>query len=115
MQIRKIKTVTPENDFEKALEEELLSFSSLLQSMLNKGLKVADNLYAQIATVSNTGNADTEFTASHDLKGVPIGFIVINIDKAGVVYDSGTDWTSTAIYLKCNVANCNVKLIILGG
>lgn len=114
MQIRKrIKTSVPESEFDKSLEQELLSYSLELSELLNKGIRIADNFDADVATVSDTGNADTEFAVAHTLKRVPIGFIVINNDKAGVIYDSGTTWTTTNIYLKCNVANCAVKLIVL--
>ena len=114
MQIRKrIQTSKPTNGFEKDLERELLSFSLELSDILNKGIKFADNMEDGLVTVADSGNADTEFEVSHTLKRVPIGYLLINIDKAGIVYDSGTTWTTTKIYLKCNVANCALKLFLL--
>lgn len=113
MQIRKrIKTAKPETPFERSLEQELYSYSTELAQILNDGLKFSDNFNANILTIADSGNADSENEVAHTIKRVPAGFIVINIDKAGVVYDSGTAWTATNIYLKCDVANCEIKILV---
>jgi hypothetical protein len=109
---RRIKTAKPETPFDISLEQELLSFTQELAQMLNGGLKFEDNFNGAIVSISDSGNADSENTVAHGLKRVPSGFKVININKAGVVYDSGTAWTSTNIFVKCNVANCVIKLFI---
>jgi len=108
----RIKTAEPETEFDKSLEEELLNFIKKLAEILNNGLSFADNFYAETLTVADTGNADTEFSATHTMKKAPTGFKVTNIDKAGVVYNSGTTWTTTTIYLKCDTANCSIKLLV---
>lgn len=72
-----------------------------------------ENVSGQFQIVTDTGTADTQFTVSHGIGAVPIGFLVLNINKGGVVYDSGTAWTSTNIYLKCTTANTNVTLFLL--
>ena len=113
MQIRRrVKTARPETEFDKNLEQELLSFSIELSNILNGGVNFPDNFDAEILSVADSGTANTEFTVSHTLKRVPIGFIVLNINKAGVVYDSGTAWTTSAIYLKCSTANTVIKLLV---
>lgn len=112
-QIRsRIKTTKPETEFEKNLEKELLSFSLELANILNNGLKFSDNFDANILDIADTGAANASNTVAHTLKRVPTGFIVVNNNKAGVVYDGGTAWTTTDIYLKCSVANCTVKVLV---
>ena len=59
---------------------------------------------------TDTGTANTEFAIAHHLGRTPAGFLVTRLDKAGSVYDSGTAWTETAIYLKCSAANAAVTL-----
>ena len=116
MQIKRgLNLLLPINPWGQVLTMELSSYFSELANLLNKGLQVSDNFNAQIVTVTDTGLVNTEFVVAHTLKQVPIGFIVINIDKAGVVYNSGTIWTTANIYLKCSVASCLTKLIILSG
>ena len=67
---------------------------------------------SQSVTVSDTGNANTEFTVSHNLGRVPNGFILTKSDAACSVYDSGTTWITTAIYLKCNAANVAIDVTV---
>lgn len=115
MQIRnRIKTTNPDqkNEFEKALAVELFSFSGELAQILNKGIKFSDNFNAEIKTIADSGVANAENTITHGLKRVPSGYIVLKIDKAGVLYDSGTAFTDTAIYLKCSAANCAITLLV---
>jgi len=109
---RRIKTGRPENEFERTLEQELLSAWQELAGIINGGLRFADNNNAQIITISDSGAANSENTVAHTLKRTPTGFIVVNIDKAGVTYDSGTAWSATNIYVKCDVANCVIKLLV---
>jgi hypothetical protein len=112
-QIRKrIKTIPPSNDFERSLEQELLSFSLELSGMLNGGLKFSDNHNAQTVAVADTGSANAEFTVAHSLKRIPVGFIIVRRTGFGVVYESGTDWTAAAIYLKCTTANNNISVFV---
>jgi hypothetical protein len=72
-----------------------------------------ENVAGEFQVIADTGNADTEITLAHTIGAVPIGYIVIKIDKAGIIYDSGTTWTSSNIYLKCDVANCAVSLFLI--
>lgn len=113
MQIRtRIKTARPENEFDKSLEQELLSAWRELSNAINNGLRLEDNLDGSIITISDTGAANSENTLAHNLKRVPIGFLMINTDRGTTVYDSGTAWTTTNIYIKFGTANCAVKIIV---
>lgn len=108
----KINSPEPESNFDRRLANELLSAWSELAGLLNGGLSLADNMRGEVLTVTDSGSANAENTISHTLKRVPTGFIVININKGGVVYDSGTAWTATALYLKCTVANATIKVFV---
>ena len=115
MQIRKrIKTAKPDdkNIFEKNLEQELYSYSTELAQIINKGLKFSDNFNAEIVSLSDSGNANSENEIAHTLKRVPTGYLVLKVNAAGIVYDSGTAWTDTKIYLKCNAANCAITILV---
>lgn len=109
---RRIKTADPGTPFEKNLESELLSAWAELAGLLNKGLRFEDNFDAYIATVADSGTANTSFTVAHTLKRVPTGFVVLNADRATQTYDAGTAWTATGIYLKTSAANCVLKILV---
>lgn len=86
-----------------------------LQEMLDNILrKIAEIPYNQSEslTVADSGNADAEFSSTHHLGRTPAGFIVTKSDKACSVYDSGTTWTTTTIYLKCDAANTALTITV---
>lgn len=56
---------------------------------------------------------DTEFDVLHNLGRVPVGWLLVYEDAAASIYDSGTPWSSTEMFLKCNVASVAVKLFII--
>jgi len=82
-----------------------------LDNVLRKIAKIPFN---QSETLENedTGTADTEFSLTHHLNRTPTGFILARSDKACSLYDSGTAWTDSKIYLKCDAADVNIKILI---
>lgn len=80
-------------------------------------LKAGENIFGQWVTVSDTGTANVEFAIPHTLKSeaiaiAPGNYFVTHINKGGVVYDSGTTWTTSNIYLKCSAANATLTLFL---
>ena len=86
--------------------------TTLLDQVFRKIASIPFNQSYSI-DVADTGNANTKFTVTHHLGRVPNGFILTNSDKASVVYDDGTAWTTTSIYLKCNSANAAITITII--
>ena len=76
--------------------------------------KIAQIPFNQSETLTNTdtGSADDEFSLTHHLNRQPSGFIKINSDEACNLYDSGTAWTDELIYLKCDTANVEIKVLV---
>ena len=116
MQVRsRLKLEKPESVFDKALEEELTSYVTDLSRLLNKGIKFAENLNAEIVSYTSNAVADTEDTINHTLGRVPSGYLALHRSKAGIIYQgpaTGTAWTASAIYVKCNVASTVFSLMI---
>ncbi len=73
---------------------------------------LAGVLNGRYQTYTTNATPDTEDTVAHGLGRVPVGFIVVNRDKAGIVYDSGGTWTTTNILLKCNVASMTTTILV---
>ena len=108
------KISTPEkdvDDFEGKLIESLLKYTTKLADAINGGMRLSENISCQVQSVTTAG-ADVEKAVTHTLKRAPTGFIVINLDKAAIVYDSGTTWTATTMYIKSDTATTTVKLLI---
>lgn len=102
----------PESEYDKRLQEILLPYFQELQDIINGGLRFGVNHNVQIISFTTNGTANTEDTVAHTLKRVPVGFILVNSNKAASLYDSGTAWTATNVYLKCNVASAAVKIMV---
>ena len=98
--------------YQSDFNEALLRFTRRIVDVLNGGIKITDNFDAQIITVTLT-TANTEQTVSHSLKRVPNGYIVLSNDKAAIIYDGTSSWTSSAIYIRSSVNSTTVKLLIL--
>ncbi len=72
-----------------------------------------DNIDGEWAHVADTGAANADFTITHNMLRIPVGWILMNQTKAGVLYKGGVGWTTTQITLKCSVANDDILIFIV--
>jgi hypothetical protein len=72
-----------------------------------------DNIKGQWVTFTSSGTPDAENTVAHTLGVVPVGFLIVRAPKSGYVYEGGTTWTTTNIYLKCTAATQTVTIFLL--
>ncbi len=72
----------------------------------------AGNFDGQWIEFTSNGVPDAENTVAHDLNRVPTGYIPAQRNKAGVLYNGSTAWTSSNIYLKCNIATVIFRIFI---
>lgn len=86
-------------------------FQQMLDTTFRKASDIPFN-QSEALTVADSGSADTEFSVTHHLGRAPSGYIITKSDKACSVYDSGTTWTTTLIYLKCDTANVALSLSV---
>lgn len=97
--------------FDLNLVKFLDSMASNLLFLFTKGVGIPDNMDVQLIDYVTNGVANTQDTVAHTLKRVPLGYLVADVDKAGVIYKSGA-FTTTNLLLKCNVATVTAKLIV---
>lgn len=71
-----------------------------------------DNMMGVWANYTTNAVANTEDAITHNLGGVPIGYVVFSQDKAASLYKGATAWSSTQIFLKCSVATVAVRIFI---
>jgi len=102
------------NKWIRAFEEEMMRLWYKLATLVNGNIKMSnENMSVVTVAVADTGSADTDFTVTHNLKRTPTGYFVIKTDKACNVYTGATAWTATAIYLKSDVANCAITVMVI--
>lgn len=109
----KLGNVAPDNDFEKNLEKGLLKLAEQVREILNGGLRFEDNFSIELKTITTHATPDTETAYTHTLKRVPIGFIVYDRNKAGILYAGSSANTATTIYIRSNVASVTAKILII--
>jgi hypothetical protein len=64
-------------------------------------------------TITTPGAANTQFTVTHNLGRIPVGYDVKSIDAAAHIYDSNKPaWTKTQIFLKCDQATVHLVLFV---
>lgn len=108
-------SLRPESEFDKAVEEQLMRLGQQLEDILNKGIKFSENFNGQILTFTSDVTPDTEFSAAHTLGRVPAGRVILYQTKAGNLYQgpsTGTAWTATNAYFKCDVASVGFQIIL---
>jgi hypothetical protein len=67
-----------------------------------------ENIAGEFQLFTSDATPNTEFSVTHQLGAIPIGRIILYQDKAGSLYQgpsTGTAWTSTTVYFKCDVAS----------
>lgn len=124
--------IGPDGEVDNNMLQQYLSYVNQLDGDLKKivlclqgrvdfgpsgNLKAGENIFGQWVTVADTGTANTQFAVPHSLQNqsiamIPGNYFVTHINKAGVVYDSGTTWTTSNIYLKCSTANTTLTLFL---
>lgn len=75
-----------------------------------------ENISGQFQQFTTSATPDAENTIAHTVGSVPVGYIILGQDKAGSLYQlagTGTAWTSSNIYLKCNVASVTFLVFLL--
>lgn len=98
--------------FDIDLTKVIQDMNSSISTMFDKGVGITDNLDCEIVPYTSNAVANTEDAVAHSLKRVPVGFIVVDIDKAGVVYRGPTAFTASNVYLKCSTASTALKVLL---
>lgn len=67
------------------------------------------------ANVTAPATPNTEFAITHNLGYVPSHYPIVNADRACKVYqlpNTGTAWTNTQIFVKCDTASAVLRVFI---
>ena len=62
------------------------------------------NLDSVYVVFTSNGTANTQDTVAHNLLRTPVGYFPVKQDKAAVLYDGTTTFTTTNIYFRTSVA-----------
>lgn len=74
------------------------------------------NISGEFQEFTTSATPDAENTIAHTIGSVPIGYVIMHQDKAGSLYQgptTGTNWTSSNVYLKCDVASVTFNIFLI--
>lgn len=72
-----------------------------------------ENISGEFATFTTSATPNAESIIAHGIGAVPVGYIVLNKNKAGDLYSGSTAWTTTAVSFKCSVASVTFKVFLI--
>lgn len=72
----------------------------------------ADNIKGAWLTFTSNATPNTEETLAHGLGAVPIGYLVFSRNKAAVLYNGTTAWTTTNLYVKSDTASTTFLIFV---
>jgi len=103
-------------DVDRDLSNLFLAISGRIRFGAGTDNTDGENINGEFQQFTSDASANTEFSVSHSLGSVPVGYIVLGQDKAGSLYqlsNTGTAWTSSTIYLKCSVSSVTFLIFLL--
>ena len=113
---------TPEESesYIKALDNDVKVLYTYAQGRIRFGDGEDDargeNIAGEFHTFISSGTPDAENTVAHTIGSIPKGYIVMWQDKSASLYQgpsTGTAWTTSNVYVKCNVASVQYKLFLV--
>lgn len=108
----RVGDAAPEDDFSKDLEKNLDSFLTLVRTILNGGLRFADNFDCHIETITTSATPGVETAITHGLKRTPTGCFALEKDKAAHIYKGASGKSETTYNVASDVASVTATLII---
>ncbi len=126
MRIQQQSTLTASNNIVPSDTSDNNQIRNVITDITNLRLAINGNLrFGDVNSGQNGENIDGQwltFTSgtanvfnslTHTVGVAPIGYIVTKLDKAAVIYASGTSWTGTTVYLASNVQNTTATVFLL--
>ncbi len=111
-------------DFVSAKPPELNSFSRMVNKLYQQLARIVngqiafgngisrDNIDGNWVATATPVVPNTDFTLTHNLGRIPVGYIIATKDMAVDIYTGGVSWTATQITLKASVGSATVNLFI---
>lgn len=112
MQIIRNNTFNIEDPNHKRFMEDLYK---IFQRNISYGTQVNgqdQNIQGAMVEIADSGLANTSITVTHNLGYVPKFYDVKYMNHATQVFDFGTAWTSTKIFLSSSTAHTKLRIFV---
>lgn len=78
-------------------------FLKLLVTQFNGNVQFTQNIKSSSLLTAKFTAANTDLVITHDLGQLPVGYLVVGLSAAMVVYTGSVAWTSNTICLRSSV------------
>lgn len=100
--------------FRQATKKYAERLANIINGQLSFGNGTAlDNMQGRWINTVTPGAPNTDFTVTHSLGRVPVGWLTISIDKAGVIYLGTIAATTQDLTLKCSTATTTIRIFVI--
>jgi len=100
--------------FRQATKKYVERLANILNGQISFGNGTAlDNMQGRWINAITPVAPDTDFTVVHSLGRVPVGFITVSVDKAGVIYLGTVPATTINLTLKCSTASTTIRIFVI--
>jgi hypothetical protein len=73
----------------------------------------SDNIDGVWVSISTPGSINTDFTVTHNLGRVPVGYLAMTKSAACDLYNGSIAWTSTQMTLRATTAGVTINLFVI--
>ena len=102
----KLNNLKPDADFVRFVSK---SFDQI-HTIFNRQISFIDNCKTGLVSVAFL-KANTQQAIQHGIGKAPTGYIVVESQGLGLVYDGASNWTNQVIYLQCSTVETKKLLI----
>jgi len=118
--IKELSSVDRFKEYLTALDSDVANLTRLAQGRVRFGSGTdgakGENIQGEYQEFTSHASANTEFSVTHTLGAIPLGYIIMWQDKAGNLYQgptTGTNWTSTTISLKSSGTSVKYNIFLI--
>lgn len=106
-------SVTAEKIVDGSITETKLAIDSVTnEKIVNKTIDILAKLDCELVTYTSDLIANTEDGVPHSLGRIPLGYIVVGLNKPAIVFKGASAWSTTHIFLQCNQPSVAVSVIV---
>lgn len=98
--------------FDRDIITVLGGFIQNLIAILDGGISFDDNMDISRVSVASHATPGTEFSVTHTLGKVPVGYLVYGQTAAGSIFDGATANTGSTLYFKSDVSAVTFRIVV---
>ena len=112
MKLRRLSTASYKNMEEKLFMDQL---QQLFRKRISFGVGIGtedQNIQGTMIEITDSGVANSSITINHNLGYIPKFYDVKYLSASSTIFDFGTAWTKTQIFLASSIAHIKFRIFV---